>query len=64
VSNYRVHFEVVEGRVGTAGREVEIEVSAVSMEHAMAEAREIAKRDYGENAKATGVVTCYGPRSR
>ena len=62
MGTYRVQFEVVDGGVPST-RRFDIEVSAESVQHAIAEAAEIAKRDYGENAKPTRIVTCFGPAS-
>jgi hypothetical protein len=63
VGTYRIEFEVVDEGVPPARRVVEIEVSSESVQHAMAEAAEIAKRDHGDNAKPTRIVTYFGPAS-
>jgi hypothetical protein len=61
VGPYRVQFEVVAG--GVRAVQVEIAVSAAGMGDATAKAAEIARRDYGDAAKSTGIVTYFHPRA-
>lgn len=58
---YRVQFQVVDTGAGSA--QVDIEVCAQCMGDATVKAGEIARRDYGDTAKATGIVTYFHPRA-
>jgi len=58
---YRVQFQV--GDPGAGSAQVDIEVFAQGMGDATMKAGEIARRDYGDSAKATGIVTYFHPRA-
>jgi len=55
-----VQFEVVDG--GVCAAQVDVEVSAEGMGDAAVKAAEIARRDYGDTVKPTGIITYFRPR--
>ena len=59
---YRLQFEV--GGVGVCSSPVDIEVSAEGMAEASVIAEVIARRDYGDTVKPTGIITYFSPVRR
>jgi hypothetical protein len=63
VGTYRVQFQIMDESLRPAWRHVEIEVSGESVDDARAKATEVARREYGDSATPTGLVTYFPPAS-